>query len=38
MLFFLLIFLIAFVAGVIYGDRNKPAPAYVGKPKPFTQN
>ena len=30
----------AVVIGVIYGvrNRNKPAPAYVGKPKPFTQN
>lgn len=38
MLFFLLIVLIAFGAGFIYGDRNKLALAYVGKLKPFTQN
>src|SRR3954454_8449510 len=40
MLFSLLIFLIAFVAGVIYGvrNRNKPAPAYVGKSKSFIPN
>lgn len=42
MLFFLFILLTAVVVAVIYGvkvrPRNKPVPAYVSKPKAFTQN
>jgi hypothetical protein len=38
--FFLFILLMAVVIAVIYGvrNRNKPTPAYVSKPKSFTQN
>src|SRR4051794_9095651 len=40
MLFFLFILFMAIVGAVIYRVRNrhKPAPAYVSKPKSFTQN